>query len=282
VPAGTIPGEYRLKAIVYDAGSAQPLGAALDLGSVTIDHAAPQDAAAADLPEIGVSLAGLRLEAASVPSSGITPGDRAPITLLWSGSRTAQPAHVQIAVGGVSENHVAGGERYPTTAWQSPDLVRDVVSFRVPPSLAAGVYPVRVNGVGAGSLRVLPVERSFSAPPLAHPVQARFGNVLELLGYDAQPGPSGLHVRLIWQALGETSISYTVFVHALGSDGRITGQADVPPGTDRWVKGQVVATSYDIPRADRLEVGLYDADSGKRLPVCCAGADSIMLDTIQG
>jgi hypothetical protein len=29
-------------------------------------------------------------------------------------------------------------------------------------------------------------------------------------------------------------------------------------------------------------VGLYDADSGKRLPVCCAGADSIMLDTIQG
>ena len=280
-PIGLAPGAYTLHALVYDAATGQPLGPPIDLGPVTVDHAAPQNPLASELPSIGAALPsiGLRLEAAQAPAGGVTPGDRVPITLLWSGGRTAEARHVQMAVGAASEDHLIGGERYPTTAWTANDVVRDVMRFRVPPSMAAGEYPVRVDGVRIGSLRVLPVERSFSPPPLAHRVGARFDDVAELLGYDAQPSAGGLHVQLTWQALADGDTSYTAFVHALTPDGAVASQADLPAGTDRWVKGQVVTTAYDLaspPPGSRLEVGLYDPASGKRLPVG-AGRDSVLL-----
>ena len=313
VPVGAIPGAYTLRALVYDASSGQALGPAIDLGSVTVDHAAPQVAAAAELPAIGVSFsaadrgatpsagaaassrtsrdpsleaapaggpaAELRLEAAKVPANGITPGDRVPITLLWSGGPTAEPRHVSVAIGGQRQDHLVGGDRYPTTAWLARDVVRDVISFRVRPSLEAGDYPVSVDDVPIGSVHVLSVARSFTPPPLAHEVHARFGLVAELLGYDAQHGDGTLHVQLIWRALSDGDTSYTVFVHALGPDGKVIAQADVAPGTDRWVKGQVVTTAYELPALSsgyRLEIGLYDAPTGQRLPIG-GGADSVLL-----
>ncbi|MFI5265761.1 MAG: hypothetical protein ACHQ7M_00125, partial [Chloroflexota bacterium] len=299
VPVGTLPGAYTLRALAYDASSGQALGPAIELGSVTVDHAAPQTPWAAELPPIGVSFGGgpsitsppppssvlppdtvLRLEAAMAPANGIMPGDRVPITLLWSGGRTDEPRHVNVAIGDEREDHVVGGERYPTTAWQERDVVRDVVSFRVRPALAAGDYPVGVDGIRIGSVHVLPVSRSFTPPPaLAHQVHARFGDIVELLGYDAQPRAGALQVQLTWQALADGDASYTVFVHALGPDGKVVSQADVAAGTDRWIKGQVVTTSYDLsnpPLGYRLEVGLYDAPSGKRLLVS-GGAGSILL-----
>jgi hypothetical protein len=279
VPPGAIPGQYKLTAVVYDAASGQSLGPPIDLGQVAVDHSAPENAGAADLPATGVQLGSLRLEAASVPANGITPGDRVPLTLLWSGSRTSQPATFDVSLGSSRQSLVAGGERYPSTDWQSPDLVRDVVNLRVPPALAAGAYPVAVGGIAIGTLHVLPVERSFTAPPLAHTVDADFGDAARLLGYDLTPTSTGLHLTLTWQALSETPVSYTVFVHALGEGGAITAQADVPAGTDRWVKSQVATTAYDLaaPVTDRLEIGLYDASTGQRLPVCCPAADSLIL-----
>jgi hypothetical protein len=214
-----------------------------------------------------------------VPANGITPGDRVPITLLWSGGRTAEARHVNVAVGDERVDHLVGSERYPTTAWQDSDVVRDVFDLRVRPSLPAGDYPVTVNGIRIGRVHVLPVARSFTPPPLPHEVHAQFGKVAELLGYDAEPRAGGLQVQLTWQALADGDASYTAFVHALGADGKVVSQADVPAGTDRWMKGQIVTTEYTLPEVApgyRLEVGLYDAPSGKRLPVA-GGGDSIVL-----
>ncbi|HEX6513239.1 MAG TPA: hypothetical protein VF157_13125, partial [Chloroflexota bacterium] len=282
VPIGTPPGAYRLRLLTYGAESGAPLGPAVDLGSITVDHAAPQNPAAAELPAVGSSLGPLRLESASVPANGIRPGDRVPITLLWSGARTPLPVRVTVAVGDRRQDHQAGGDAYPSTSWlPGGDVVRDVASFRVPAAAPAGTYPVTIDGVPIGSLRVLPVARSFSPPPLAHQVEARFGEVAKLLGYELQPGAGGTHLLLAWQALAETETSYTVFVHGLDSDGRVVTQADVPPGTDHWVKDQVVTTEYDLsgPIPARLEVGLYDQPTGKRLPACCPAADSVTLPT---
>jgi hypothetical protein len=65
----------------------------------------------------------------------------------------------------------------------------------------------------------------------------------------------------------------------LGAGDRVVSHADAPARTDRWMKGQIVTTEYTLPEVApgyRLEVGLYDAPSGKRLPVA-GGGDSIVL-----
>jgi hypothetical protein len=93
---------------------------------------------------------------------------------------------------------------------------------------------------------------------------------------------------------------YTVFTHLIAPDGSMTGQRDSQPvggtyPTSLWLAGEVVADVYEIPvRADappgahRLEVGMYVAETGARLPACgeqgrtIAGApdDAILLQTV--
>jgi len=284
VPVGTIPGSYELQALAYDAASGRALGPAISLGRLTVDHSAPERADAAELPAIGASIGPLRLDAASVPSGGLTPGDRVDLTLLWSGGPTPAAQYAVVAAGSARERVLVGSERYPTTAWQPNDVVRQTVSLRLPASTRPGAYTISVEGVPIGQVRVLPVERSFAVPPLAHPVNAQFGQVAELLGYDAQVDSAAVHLRLVWRCIGETDTSYTAFVHLLGPDGHVLSQVDAPPGTDRWVPGQVMTTTYDlaVPAADskgRLEVGLYDQPTGKRLPTS-TGADSVILSAI--
>jgi hypothetical protein len=154
----------------------------------------------------------------------------------------------------------------------------------VPPSLAAGTYPVAVNGVRIGQLHVKAVERSFSPPPLGHVSHFRFGDAAgeaaELLGLDWQAQPGRIRLQIVWQALSEMETSYTAFVHVVAADGRIFSQRDEPPGTDHWVRGQVVATAYELPAPAgdyHIEVGLYDPATGKRLPGCCPPRDSVIL-----
>jgi hypothetical protein len=79
-----------------------------------------------------------------------------------------------------------------------------------------------------------------------------------------------VRVRLIWKALSEGDVSYTAFVHALGPDGRVAAQVDRPLGTDNWDSGEVVPADYELTVSGpyTLELGLYDARDGARLPVC--------------
>jgi len=104
-----------------------------------------------------------------------------------------------------------------------------------------------------------------------------------LLGYDldttfARAGDS-LHLTLYWQALTPMDESYTVFTHLLDKDDRIWGQRDNPPKngtlpTCCWVKGEIIVDEYHVPiqpnaPPDRyvIEVGMYQAETGQRLPI---------------
>ena len=74
-------------------------------------------------------------------------------------------------------------------------------------------------------------------------------------------------------------MSYTVFVHLIDGGNRIWGQRDSVPGngtlpTTGWVEGEVIADEYeftikpDAPPGEYLiEVGMYDPQTGHRLPV---------------
>lgn len=88
---------------------------------------------------------------------------------------------------------------------------------------------------------------------------------------------------------------YTVFVHLLGPDGQVWGQVDLAPGggqrpTSGWLPGEVIVDRYTVPVEAgapsgiyRIEIGLYEAETGQRLPVTDAKGtplpdDRVLLD----
>ena len=134
-----------------------------------------------------------------------------------------------------------------------------------------------------GTLRVRAGDRLWEPPPFAHPVDARLGEQVELLGYDLsadEVAPGGtLHLTLIWRCREPMNRAYTVFTHLLDAGEQVRGQKDNPPvqgsyPTTLWVSGEVIVDEYDIPvAADAapgphvIEVGMYDPSTMQRLPV---------------
>jgi hypothetical protein len=172
---------------------------------------------------------------------------------------------------------------------------------RVPPTLEPGLYKLRLRLAETGSgeeLMVLPIgdfqvegwSRVFEAPQPQVEVNANFGDQATLVGLDAGgrqavPGES-LPIRLYWRAETEFDQDYTAFVHLIGPDGLLYGQVDQPPGagafpTSGWVGGEYITDEYTLPVAQdappgdyQLEIGMYDPNTGQRLPVSMPGCNS--------
>ena len=134
---------------------------------------------------------------------------------------------------------------------------------------------------------------AYTRPPLLTPAEQAaiprrldltFGDRMELLGYDldteqANPGQD-LKVTLYWRALGPMDRNYSVFIHLLDENGLKIAQRDAYPGggtfpTTLWRPGDAIADIYFIPvpvntfNPNRLSIqaGLYELESGGRLPV---------------
>ncbi|MCB0000583.1 MAG: hypothetical protein KDE56_32685, partial [Anaerolineales bacterium] len=99
-------------------------------------------------------------------------------------------------------------------------------------------------------------------------------------------------VDLTWRA--ETAVSPTLaaFVHVAASDGLI-GQADALPGgtawrADWWQPGLLVVERRVIglerpfdPNQHHIFVGLYDSQTGERLPLVGTDTDSWEIDVFR-
>ncbi|MGQ9828746.1 MAG: hypothetical protein ACUVSW_12880 [Roseiflexus sp.] len=126
---------------------------------------------------------------------------------------------------------------------------------------------------------------------------ARFGDTVELLGYELTVGELrsritpleganthvisagvGLQINLYWQALTDMEKDYTLFVHVYDSNGRRVAQRDLPLRfydypTSHWQVGEMVIDQADTPLPElpvgkySLLIGLYDPKTGERLPV---------------
>lgn len=137
---------------------------------------------------------------------------------------------------------------------------------------------------------------------------ARFGDRIELLGYELQPGDlrsritpleganqrllapgQSLQLNLYWRALVHMDRDFVLFIHVYDQRDHRVAQRDLPLRyddypTSRWHPGEVVIDRGDMPLPllpegeYRLMIGLYDAETGARLPV--QGEDSIVLTTI--
>jgi len=129
----------------------------------------------------------------------------------------------------------------------------------------------------------LPPGTRFGPPRPQHPLHARFGDAIELYGYDlwperVRPGEE-LTLRLYWRALAPVERDYTAFTQLLTPEDRIVGQHDRKLGgdlypTSRWPVGEPVRETYKLrvardapPGPYRLIAGVYLRETGERLPV---------------
>ena len=131
---------------------------------------------------------------------------------------------------------------------------------------------------------------------IPHRLDVDFGTNLRLLGYQlpeqtVYPGET-LEVTLYWEGLAPTATDQLLFIHLLGAGKRIIAQRDSAPGRGlisttwlepgrRWAEHYAIAippTAYG-PDTLSLSVGVYDADSGVRLPT--ATGDSVHFGTAE-
>jgi len=130
---------------------------------------------------------------------------------------------------------------------------------------------------------ILALAKDRSTPvAMRYPVNARLGDGVQLMGYDVSPErtrPGGsVELTLYWQGLQAMKTDYTVFTHALEESGLVRAQQDHPPLngerlTHQWEVGEIIRDRYTLtmdqagpPGTYQIEVGMYDSQSGERLP----------------
>lgn len=127
---------------------------------------------------------------------------------------------------------------------------------------------------------------------------ANFGNRVLLVSAEVEEeeaAPGGvIPVALRWRGLREMETNYTVFIHLVGPDGRLHGQADSWPvqgsyPTSQWEPRREVVDEYKVrldsdapPGAYRTEVGLYDLETMDRLQVMNAAGAPVADSFVAG
>jgi 4-amino-4-deoxy-L-arabinose transferase-like glycosyltransferase len=199
---------------------------------------------------------------------------------------------------------------YPTTEWEKGETLRDWHDLKLLPDTPAGDYELLVQVLEGGetighaqlgSIEVQGRAHQFETPEIQHPLEASLGDTVQLLGYDLSSDEvkrgDTLHLTLYWQASSETQVSYTVFTHLLDASERTWGQMDSLPlkgeaPTTSWIPGEILTDGYDIavdpaspPGSYVVEIGMYDATTGQRLPVLAGGqrveGDRVVLGQVE-
>ena len=140
--------------------------------------------------------------------------------------------------------------------------------------------------------------------------EMRFGDQVELLGYELLPGEprsritaldgadtrelgSGqpLQINLYWRALADMDRDYTLFIHVVDQQGQTVAQRDLPLRygdyeTSHWQPDELVIDRGDMgmpalpPGTYTLQIGLYDGASGTGLPTQDPAAGSNQPGTL--
>jgi hypothetical protein len=248
----------------------------------------------------------LRFRGYDMDASQVAADGRVRVNLYWKGLREMEAGYRVFLdlvngayhVWGKQDGHL-GGDDFPTHQWPQGVVVRDRREIEVWAGTPPGSYNITVSVYDStsgqwlppregGELVIGPVEIPRREPPsvesleIEHPLEADLGGQVLLLGYNIQSGfhpGNTIHLTLFWQALAKMDQSYTVFTHLVDGESRLWGQKDNPPvdgfyPTSQWEEGEIVRDQYDIdispdalPGEYQLEVGLYLAETGERLPV---------------
>jgi hypothetical protein len=149
---------------------------------------------------------------------------------------------------------------------------------------------LRVSATGLPTFR--PHIPQLTRPTVRFPLEASFGDMASLVGYDVRPQEVSpgetIQLTLYWQAKKGLDHSYTVFTHLLDPTETLQGQNDSLPAqgslpTTCWARGEYIIDTRDIEIAPGapsgqywIETGLYLWQTGDRLPV--SGPDGHLVD----
>lgn len=188
---------------------------------------------------------------------------------------------------------------WPTGEWPADTILRDQYVLPIDPLLPTAEYEVTVRLVDnedgqpvgrdakIGMVRMEAPERCFSIPSMSKRVEADFGDVLRLLGYDSNVQTTTASITLDWRTLRRMETSYEFFVHLVDvGSGELAAQVDVMPHdwsypTAWWEVHEVVSDRIDIPLGEvspgtyHLWIGVCAPDRGRRLEVVRGSSDLV-------
>jgi hypothetical protein len=232
------------------------------------------------------------------------------VTLLWPGHEYNANYNVALRLRDLDGNEFAAHDSqpaygfYPTSMWREGETVPDIyrLPFSTPPHdgnylLSVALYdPSTLATVGnpkvfplqfiKGEWQRIDYEHVFTAPVMAQPLEATFGDAIQLIGYDVERDTTQLHLTVAWRALQVPSADYKFFVHLIGADEAIVTQADGFPRsgtypTSQWQPNEIITDTVTLPLENvqsgtyRFALGWYNPVDLVRLP---ATQNNIPLD----
>ncbi len=127
-------------------------------------------------------------------------------------------------------------------------------------------------------------QRLIDAAQQTHSVSGpvTFEDTATLIGYQINRAGAELTLLTYWRAGDHIVTPLQMFVHAVGADGAIVAQADrLDAAPFGWQPGDVVAQIQRLTlpsdQPPSIEIGLYNPDSGARLPILIDGQSAERL-----
>jgi len=281
---GTPPGDYPITATIFDLATlapdsvvdenGSPASPATALGTIRVARpSSPPDVAdlhlehRADFDFGPITLLGYNLDRTEA-----RPGDTVLITLFLRADEK-MPTDLNFNI---------FDPAYPATQWLPGDLWRFQVFKRIPAEAEAGPFRFNLSlaDTQTPSLDLAPItltapDRLFTPPLIAAPTAIRFGDSIELAGYDITATADATNVTLSWHALTTPNSDLIAFVHVEDASGRVVAQSDAVPvhwsrPTTGWLAGEYILDVRTLPKLPTGEytvfVGLADRITGARLP----------------
>ncbi len=185
--------------------------------------------------------------------------------------------------------------------WQPGQRIVEQFSLPIPENMEPGGYLLNLSLTGTVTEEegLWPFSRDNDIKPLdriplgsiavpkddsltgSEPLAITFANSIQLNGFSTNEPQSGenLDVTLFWQADEPTVENYVVFVHLLDENGQLMTNHDGVPGNGRfptttWQSGIIIQDNHTLPLPPnmppgtyRIKVGLYQPETGDRLPL---------------
>ncbi|MGQ9628415.1 MAG: glycosyltransferase family 39 protein [Anaerolineae bacterium] len=314
LPPGTLPGEYEVEVLMYDPAAWREEAWAI-FGPISIKEAMKFSPGAWHFRSAREADFGLvELLACEPLLEKVRAGETLTFFLYWRAAEDVGEDYealvgLQDKDGKLQSQARLPHRAYPASRWRAGELLRVPYDLKIDPATPPGRYLLTLNLIGEDGnllrsaplpLRELEVagrEHLFTQPPIQHPQRARLGEGFTFLGYglereEIRPGEN-IHLTLYWKAGGgSTDVSYTVFTHLLDKEGRVVGQKDSLPQsgeapTTGWLAGEIIVDRYEIPVGEQvspgeyfLEIGMYEAQSGERLPAFSESGERLPQDCI--
>ena len=278
IPDGTPPGDYQLRVNIFNRGTLEPNSVVNDdgsyvapyvsLGSIRVTRPLSPATNIKMQYQANHRFGAITLLGYNMDSDSARGGDDVYLTFLFRADPTS---NFQLPTSNFQFNLLSF--HYPTSQWQQNDVWRFTTKARIPADVDSDQYRFTLKSLDSSyelaPIKVIPIQRTFSAPAIQNPASIRFKDVIELTGYNIK----GNQIELIWKALATPDQDLIAFVHVEDSSGKIIAQSDSVPAnwsrpTTGWVKGEYIVDTRILPPLSyggiTLYVGFADRSSGDR------------------